>query len=81
MTEQHKENISKSCKGKTKNNGKIWITNGELITRINPEELSLYEQKGYTRGKRLNNKHYVPWNKGLTREDPRVNKYIENRKK
>lgn len=81
MTEEHKLKISTSCKGKTKNNGKIWITNGENITRIFPEEFEKYEQQGYTKGKKLTGVKQIPWNKGLTKEDPRVKKYIDNRKK
>lgn len=81
MTEEHKKRISDSCKGITKNNGKIWITNGEQLTRIFPEELDTYTKRGFVRGKKLNKKEYVPWNKGLTKEDPRVQQYIQNRRK
>lgn len=38
MTEEHKRKISKSCSGITKNNGKIWITDGYNTTRIFPED-------------------------------------------
>ncbi len=80
MTEDHKQKISQSCKGKAKNTGKIWITNGVNITRIYPSELESYINKGYTRGKKQQGKTQVPWNKGLTIKDSRVQKYIKNRK-
>lgn len=80
MTEEHRNKISNSNKGISRNTGKIWITNGEHVTRISPEEYSLWESKGYTRGKKLTGKTYVAWNKGLDITDPRVRTYIENRK-
>lgn len=80
MTDEHKRKISESSKGKPRNNGKIWITDGKNLTRICPEQLQEYTLKGFVRGKKVNGKQQIPWNKGLTKEDPRVQKYIDNRK-
>lgn len=60
---------------------KIWVTNGVELHRIDENDLSAYLNKGYKRGKKLDNKEYIPWNKGLTVEDKRVATYIKNRPK
>lgn len=80
MTDEHKRKISESSKGKPRNNGKIWVTDGRNPTRICPDQLQEYTLKGFVRGKKVNGKQQIPWNKGLTKEDPRVQKYIDNRK-
>lgn len=73
MTNEHKQKISQSNLGKTRNSGKIWVTNGYQVTRIPPEELLEYQAKGFERGKKLINKPQVAWNKGLKAiEDERV---------
>ena len=80
MTDEHKKKISESSKGKTRNNGTIWVTDGKNLTRIFPEQLQEYILRGFVRGKKIEGKQQIPWNKGLTKEDPRVQKYIDNRK-
>ena len=80
MTDEHKKKISESSKGKTRNNGKIWVTDGKNPTRIFPEQLQEYILRGFVRGKKVEGKQQIPWNKGLTKEDLRVQKYIDNRK-
>ena len=73
MTQEHKQKISQANLGKTRNNGKIWVTNGYETTRIMPEQFSEYQDKGFERGKKLLNKPQVAWNKGLkATEDERV---------
>lgn len=73
MTNEHKQKISQANLGKTRNQGKIWITNGFEITRISPTEFEVWKVKGYTRGKKLINRPQVAWNKGLkASEDERV---------
>ena len=82
LTQKHKENISKSCLGKTKNNGKIWITNGYDLKRVLPEDLSFWKAQGYYKGKKLVDKPQIAWNKGLkASEDPRVAKMRRKPKK
>ena len=82
MTDEHKKKISESCKGKTKNNGTVWVTNGNIRTRVKKEELNIYLNNGFHLGKKLSNEVITPWNKGLTKDtDYRVKKYIEHRKK
>ena len=73
MTEEHKLKISMSNKGKSRNNGKIWITNGYHITRIFIEEFNSWELQGYRKGKKLIDKPQTAWNKGLkATQDSRV---------
>ena len=48
------------------------------VMEIEPEEFEEYAQKGYRRGRTVTK---PPWNKGLTKDDPRVMSYINNRKK
>lgn len=79
MTKEHKEKISIANKGKSRNKGKIWITNGFHITRIYKDDLSQWQEKGYLQGKKLVNKPQVAWNKGLTKNDPRVKSYLNKR--
>lgn len=76
MTDEHKRKISKSNKGK--HSDKIWITNGEINKKIFPQELLEYASLGFYKGRYIST---PPWNKGLTKDDPRVQKYLENRKK
>lgn len=73
MTNEHKQKISQANLGKTRNNGKIWVTNGFETTRILPSDFGLWEAKGYVRGKKLLNRPQTAWNKGLkAADDPRV---------
>ena len=73
MTEQHKLKISMSNKGKSRNNGKIWITNGYQTTRIYPKDFEEWKLKGYDKGKKLIERPQTSWNKGLKAiDDPRV---------
>lgn len=76
MTEDHKRKISESNKGK--HSLKIWVTNGDKSVKILPDELQKYQKEGYQRGRTVTK---PPWNKGLTKDDPRVASYINNRKK
>ena len=73
MTEEHKRKISESCKGKSKNKGKICINNGVEMKLIEEKDFSKYEILGFVRGRYFN--EYQPWNKGLkATEDERVAK-------
>ena len=81
MRQEHKQKISESNKGITRNSGKIWITNGKHVTRIFPEDYHDWANKGYVLGKKLDGKCYVAWNRGLTKDDPRVKAYLESRGK
>lgn len=73
MTEEHKRKISESCKGKSKNKGKIYIHNDAEVKTIMPKEFPTYEALGYVRGRYLAGSQ--PWNKGLkATDDPRVAK-------
>ena len=76
MTDEHRRKISESNKGK--HSDKIWVTNGEKTYKIYPNQLDKYISEGYRRGRTLS---MIPWNKGLTKEDPRVSAYINSRKK
>lgn len=76
LSEEHKKKISDSNKGK--HSLKIWVTDGTNSLKILPEEFEEYAQKGYGRGRTVTK---PPWNKGLTKDDPRVMSYINNRKK
>lgn len=60
---------------------KIWVTNGIEIHRIDEHDLLYYINKGYKRGKKRDNDVIIPWNKGLTAEDPRVASYVTNKPK
>lgn len=73
LSMQAKQNHSKSMIGKNK--GKIWITNGTNCKHILPEELEKYISLGYKRGRKVTNKEFTAWNKGLTKDDSRVAKY------
>ena len=80
MTEEHRKKISESCKGKSKNKGKICINNGSNVKLIEVEDFPLYESKGYVRGRYF--KDYRPWNKGLkATQDERVSKMRRKSKK
>lgn len=73
MTKEHKQKISESCRGITKNNGKIWVTNGYQTTRIYPQDFEEWKLRGYDRGKKLIDRPQTSWNKGLKAiNDPRV---------
>lgn len=73
MSPEHRERISNSCKGKTKNKGRIYINNGKELRSIVPEDLDKYLELGYVKGRYFGDKH--PWNKGLKAiEDERVRK-------
>lgn len=73
MTEEHRRKISESCKGKSKNKGKICINNGKEVKLIKESDFSQYEKMGFVRGRYYN--EYQPWNKGLkASEDSRVAK-------
>lgn len=73
MTDEHKRKISESCKGKSKNKGKIYINNGIECKSICPQDLEKYIKLGYCIGRYF--KDYKPWNKGLkASNDPRVAK-------
>ena len=80
MTEEHKQKISKANKGVSRNKGKIWITDGSKVTRINKEDFTEWEKDGFCLGKKLKHKPQVAWNKGLTKDDPRVKAYLDSRK-
>ena len=71
MSPEHRKRISNSCKGKTKNKGRIYINNGKELRSIVPEDLDKYLELGYVRGRYFGDKQ--PWNKGLkATEDERV---------
>ena len=60
-------------------NGRICVTDGVNNKMILPDDLELYESKGYYKGKTIKNKKPA-WNKGLTKEtDDRVSKYTDSR--
>ncbi len=62
----------------TKN--RICVTNGKENHLINLEDLQLWVDKGFYKGKTC--KYREPWNKGLTKQsDERVLKYTESRNK
>ena len=46
MTPEHKKKISDSCKGKTRNKGKIYVTNGVEVHSIQESELDSYVERG-----------------------------------
>lgn len=80
MTEEHKRKISESCKGKSKNKGKICINNGVEMKLIEEKDFPEYESKGYVRGRYFGK--YQPWNRGLKAiEDERVAKTVRKPKK
>lgn len=80
MTEEHRKKISESCKGKSKNKGKICINNGSNVKLIEVRDFPLYESEGYVRGRYF--KDYQPWNKGLkATQDERVSKMRRKSKK
>ena len=68
-----KQNHSKVMTGKNK--GKIWVTDGIKCKHILPEELENYISLGYKKGRKSINKKFTAWNKGLTKDDPRVARY------
>ncbi len=73
MSPEHRKRISNSCKGKTKNKGRIYINNGKELRSIVPEDLDKYLELGYVKGRYFGDKQ--PWNKGLkATEDERVKK-------
>lgn len=80
MTNDHKQKISESCKGKSKNKGKICINNGVEMKLIEEIDFPEYEKLGYVRGRYFSD--YQPWNKGLKAiEDERVAKMRRKPKK
>lgn len=81
MNDLHKQRISASCKGKTKNNGTVWLSKDGRRTRVSADKVDAMLADGWIRGK-ITSVKQVPWNKGLTAEsDERVRLYIEHRKK
>lgn len=81
MTDEHKQKISEACKGKTKNQDSVWVTNGYHRTRVRRDTVENYLKQGYWLGKKLFTDKFIAWNKGLTKEtDDRVSKYIDSRK-
>lgn len=75
MTPEHKKKISDSCKGKTRNKGKIYVTNGVEVHSIQESELDSYVERGFRRGRLKTGETRVAWNKGLkATDDPRVAK-------
>lgn len=75
MTPEHKKKISDSCKGKTRNKGKIYVTNGVEVHSIQESELDSYVKRGFRRGRLKTGENRLAWNKGLKATDgPRVAK-------
>ena len=80
MTEEHKRKISESCKGKSKNKGKICINNGVEMKLVEKKDFPEYEKLGFVRGRYFGD--YKPWNTGLkATEDERVAKTVRKPKK
>ena len=67
MTEEHNRKISESCKGKSKNKGKICINNGAEMKLIEEKDFPEYGKQGFVRGRYFNG--YQPWNKGIKATD------------
>lgn len=82
-TEMTKEKMSEKAKNRPHpptTKGRISITNGKENHTIDVSELSLWEQKGFYKGKTMSGK--PAWNKGLTKDtDDRVKKYTVSRNK
>ena len=80
MTEEHKRKISESCKGKSKNKGKICVNNGVEMKLIEEKDFPEFEKQGFVRGRYF--KEYQPWNKGVrATDDERVAKMRRKAKK
>ena len=60
---------------------RIWVTNGNEVHRILESELDTYINKGFVRGKKKDGVEIKAWNKGLTKADPRVKAYTDNKPK
>lgn len=56
----------------------IYMTKDNKDIRIDPKEVDYYLSLGYTRGQSVL-KGRTPWNKGLTKDDPRVMDNAEKR--
>ena len=79
FSEEHKRKISSSIKNYyTNTEPRMWVNNGSISRRIPESEFAQFSEQGYIKGQ-LRNPNCVPWNKGLTMNDPRVRKNIENR--
>ena len=75
---EHRRKISESLKKNSKKDT-MWISNGKIIKKIYKHELDTYLEQGYIPGRKLEGHVQIPWNKGLTKDDPRVAKNLNNR--
>lgn len=79
LTQNHKSKISESIRKFNENSEKrVWVNNGQIEKHIFESQIADFENQGFVKG-RKKDPNKVAWNKGLTKEDPRIRQNIEKR--